>query len=294
VSYPVESPDFNHEDYPLNTIRDAMNAARERLSSSETARLEAQTLLCHVLHVNSAYLYGYPEQELTPEQEAAFTALVERRAAGEPLAYILGTVGFYDLEFDVTPAVLIPRPETEHLVEEALNFAAQKSTLIAADIGTGSGAIAVTVAVHAPHAVVHAVDISPEALTIARKNAELNHANVIFHQGSLAEPLVAAGIHVDLLMANLPYIASAEVPTLEVSKHEPVLALDGGMDGLRLIERLLETVPQVCHPGAMILLEIGAYQGEAALNIVRKLLPDVSAAILKDYAGHDRIVRLVL
>ena len=276
------------------TIREVLQSAYQRLSAFDSARLDAQLLLAYVLDVEKAYLLAYDERILSEDESARFESLLQRRTAGEPIAYILGTKGFYDLDFIVTPDVLIPRPETEHLIEAALNWAKGKTGLIAADIGTGSGAIAVTFARHAPQAQVHALDVSQAALAIARRNAEKYQVQIQFHHGSLARPLIDAGVRVDLLMANLPYIRSDEMPQLAVSQYEPHLALDGGADGLDLVRELLRQVPQVCTEGALILLEIGTEQGQAVLDFANETLAPQQATIIKDYAGHDRIVRLQL
>jgi release factor glutamine methyltransferase len=162
------------------------------------------------------------------------------------------------------------------------------------DVGTGSGALAVTFAKHAPQAQVYATDVSPAALDVARRNAEKHGANVTFLQGDLLAPLIERNIRVNLVMANLPYIASDELQTLAVSRHEPRLALDGGADGLDLIRRLLAQIPMICNPNALILLEIGAGQGGAALALVQEVLQPKSAAVLHDYAELDRIVRAAM
>jgi release factor glutamine methyltransferase len=162
-----------------------------------------------------------------------------------------------------------------------------------ADIGTGSGALAVTFAAHCPTAQVYAVDISPQALNVARLNAERQQVNVTFFDGDLLAPLIERQIKVDILMANLPYIARAELPNLAVSAYEPRLALDGGPDGLDLVRRLVADVRQVCDPGALVLLEIGADQGPAALAMAQGIQPQ-QVTIMQDYAGLDRIVRMVL
>jgi len=279
----------------MTTIADALKQARQRIAPiSESASLDAQVLLAEMLGKDRAFLLAHSDESLTPEQAARYAALVERRAAGEPIAYILGRRAFYDREFIVAPGVLIPRPETELLLEAALQFAAGRSSVTAADIGTGSGALAVTFAVHCPQATVYAVDISPQALEIARHNADLHGTTINFLAGDLLQPLVERGIKVGVLMANLPYIASGDLPSLAVSQYEPHLALDGGPDGLDLIRRLLADLRRVCDPGALALLEIGADQGESCRNLVRQMIRPQQLNILKDYAGLDRIVRIVL
>jgi release factor glutamine methyltransferase len=282
------------DDAPL-TIRQALaQAARQLRPVSDSASLDAQLLLAEVLGRDRAYLLAHGEIPLDLAQQDAYAALVARRAAGEPVAYILGRRAFYDREFIVAPGVLIPRPETELLLEEALRFADTQPDLTAADIGTGSGALAVTFAALRPQAQVYAIDISPQALAIARRNADQQGARVMFLEGDLLQPLIDRGIRVHLLMANLPYIARAALPTLAVSRYEPSLALDGGPDGLDLIRRLLADVRRVCDPGARVLLEIGADQGAAALALAQELAHPQDARILKDYAGLDRIVSLLL
>jgi release factor glutamine methyltransferase len=178
------------------TIRETLRAAYQRLSNVDSARLDAQILLSHILNVEKAYLIAYDDRVLSADEAAQFESLLQRRAMGEPIAYILGTKGFYDLDFIVTPDVLIPRPETEHLIEVALQWARtkEKMSLVAADIGTGSGAIAVTFAKHASQAQINAVDISSAALNIAQENASRHNVKIQFHHGSLAQPLIDADI----------------------------------------------------------------------------------------------------
>jgi len=276
-------------------IRHGLAWGTKRLQPvSDSASLDAQVLLGYVLGRDRAYLLAHPEQDLTDDQRAQFVALVERAAAGEPLPYILGRRAFYDREFAVSPAVLIPRPETELLLEAALAFVRSRSHCVAVDVGTGSGALAVILAANCPNATVYATDISPAALAIARQNAEMQDANVAFFEGDLLMPLLERGIQIDLLMANLPYIATDELPTLAVSRYEPRLALDGGADGLDLIRRLLHQAPAACKSGACLLLEIGWDQGAAALELASTAFPVAGAMVLKDFAGLDRIVRVDL
>ena len=194
----------------------------------------------------------------------------------------------------VTPDVLIPRPETELLLETALDFARDGSGLYAADICTGSGALAVTFAAHMPNVTVYATDISPSALAVARQNAAKSQVNVTFMEGDLLQPFLDAGIRVDLLMCNPPYIPSVDLQTLDVAKHEPTLALDGGEDGLVLVRRFLHNVPAVARPGALVLIEIGADQGAATLDLANDFLNPAHAEIVKDYAGHDRFLKATL
>jgi release factor glutamine methyltransferase len=271
------------------TIQAALQQAKTRIG----AALDAQLLLCHVLGVDRTYLFTYPERELTSDEITQYESLVVRAAAREPFAYIVGRRGFYDLDLIVTPDVLIPRPETELLLERALAWAKDRPTLTAVDVGTGSGALAVAFARHAPQTAVHAADVSEAALNVARRNAEkynLLH-RITFHQGDLLSPLIAKHIKVDLVMANLPYIPTATIDTLDsnVRDHEPRVALDGGGDGLALVRRLIAQIPSACSPHALILLEIGADQGAAALEAAQTLYTS-RIELVKDYAGLDRIV----
>ncbi len=274
-----------------NTIQAALQAARRLIQpASDSASLDAQVLLAEVLGVDRSYLLSHPEQPLTTEQTERFAALVERCAAGEPLAYLMGRRGFYDRDLFVSPAVLVPRPETELLLERALTFAKARPNLTAVDVGTGSGALAVTFAANVSNATVYATDKSPAALAVARQNATLHQTQITFFEGDLLLPLLERDIHVDLMMANLPYIPSAEVPTLAVSKHEPVMALDGGADGLDLVRRLLSQAIMLINPSGLTLLEIGAVQGAVAQRLAQEAFPTAQVTLQLDYAGLDRIV----
>ena len=275
------------------TIQAALRRAYARLSRLGSPQLDAQTLLAHCLGLERSFLFAHGENQLTTGQLGDYEALLKRRETGEPVAYILGMAGFYDLELRVTPATLIPRPETELLLEEALRLAAAMPSPVIADIGTGSGALAIAFKCQRPGSLVHASDISAAALEIASRNAARYAADIRFWQGSLAQPISERGIRVDLLMANLPYVKSDDLHGLDVSRWEPWLALDGGADGLRLIDQLLAELESVCKPGAWILLEIGADQGQAARRLVRYRL-GLPAEILTDYAGLDRILRFQL
>jgi len=270
------------------SIRHTLSAARQQIDS-----LDAHVLLGAALGVDRAFLLAHPETQLTVEQAERFMGWVTRCSAGEPVAYILGRRAFYDREFTVTPDVLIPRPETELLLENALEWVGDR-TVTAADIGTGSGALAVTFAANRPQVKVYAVDISPAALDVAQANAARYGVRVIFFEGDLLAPLIERGIKLDLIMANLPYIPASDLPDLAVTRYEPRLALDGGADGLKFIRRLLVQVPQAANAGALVLLEIGAGQGNAVLALARQLLNPQKAELFLDYAGLDRIIRIQL
>lgn len=263
---------------------------------STSAALDVDLLLGHVLGLDRATILAFGERAVTPEQAAEFSALLGRAAAGEPIAYLLGRRAFYDRELIVTPDVLIPRPETELLLEQALEYAHLHNARHVVDVGTGSGALAVTLAAHYAKAAVYAVDVSAGALAVAQRNAEqcgvLNR--IQFFEGDLLEPLLTRGLHVDLVVANLPYIASDEVKVLPVSRYEPTLALDGGPDGLDLIRRLLAQASTLSPLPKVMLLEIGADQGHAAADVARAALAGAHVDVLRDYAGLDRIVRIKL
>jgi release factor glutamine methyltransferase len=275
----------------MTNIQSAWQSARATFPDPNSASLEAQLLLAHVLEKPREYILAHTEDLLTSEQWQAFQALAQRRAQGEPYAYLVGYAHFYNLTFAVSPAVLIPRPETELLVEEALNIANTYTQPVIADIGVGSGAIAITVAKHSRNAHVYGVDISPQALAITRTNIQRHNVdNLMVFEGSLAQPLVVQGIRVNLLLANLPYIPTQEMLALDVSRHEPHLALDGGDDGLVLVRELLQQASQVCQPNATILLEIGSGQSPAVQALASAL--GKTSSVIYDYAQHDRIVKI--
>jgi release factor glutamine methyltransferase len=258
----------------------------------ESPRLDAELLLAHVLGVNRAAVMARPDRELTPKELTLYRSLAMRRAAREPLAYIVGHREFFDLDFILSPAVLIPRPETELLVEHALQLGRGMAPAIQiADVGAGSGAIAVTLAVHLPRATVYALDESAEALAVAEENARRHgvRERVRCLQGDLLAPLPGA---VDLITANLPYVTTGEWEGLapEIRDYEPRSALDGGPDGLNLIRLLLGASAPNLRPGGAILLEIGASQGSAVIALARQAFSHAGVQLAQDYAGLDRLV----
>ena len=278
-------------------VEEALESGAIVLESAgiETPRLDVELLLAHCLGVERTWLLAHPEHLPEPAQLAQFWALVERRAKREPLAYLTGTRWFYGLEFEVNPSVLIPRPETEMLVEYTISKSETrnpKSSII--DVGTGSGAIAVSVAVHISADVrIYASDISAEALKVARRNAERHGVadRIIFLQGDLLAPLPEP---VDMIVANLPYVAERERPELmpEVRVYEPPSALFAGPRGLDLLERLLAQTPAHLRPGGVLSLEIGYQQGEAVQALAERHFPHADITIVPDLAGLDRMVVL--
>jgi release factor glutamine methyltransferase len=272
-------------------LKQALRRARDILTESnvEDASLEGELLLRHTLKIDRVQLYIDLERELIPQQEGTFRRLLERRLQGEPAAYITGRREFYGLDFEVNPAVLIPRPESELLVEKALSIAENRPLFTIADIGTGSGAIAVSLAVNLPHTVIYAADISAVALKVTRLNC-LKHSvadRVRLLQGNLLEPLSEP---VDLIVANLPYVRESELnPGLE-----PPLALDGGADGTESIEQLCRQAGDKLKPGGWLLLEIGQGQREAVTAILHNIFPEGEVEVIPDLAGIDRVVVLSL
>ncbi len=250
---------------------------------------ETQLLLAHVLGRPREWVIAHPDTPLTLEQTDRYHALLARAEAGVPLPYLLGHWEFFGLDFQVTPAVLIPRPETELLVELALKRRPQAI----ADVGTGSGIIAITLAVKLSGAQVVASDLSPEALAVASANAKQHNVTerITFLQSELLESYSAQRF--DLICANLPYIPAGDLENLEVARHEPRLALDGGPDGLSLIRRLLTQAPRQLAPGGRVLLEIEYRQGQAVGALAREAFPGADIHIHQDLAGLDRVVEIV-
>jgi release factor glutamine methyltransferase len=288
------------------TTREAYVAARNRLRRAgiDDANFEAELLLRHALGLGQnrgALLTRLAEpSDLADAALASYEALMARRLAREPSAYILGRREFAHLDLEVTRAVLIPRPETETVAEQAIRLARElrkhdqrspDEALVIADVGTGSGAIALTLARALPDATVIATDVSPEALEVAQRNAA-RHAlegRIVFLRGDLLAPLTQ---RIDVLVANLPYVMSSDLAAAqpEVRDFEPSLALDGGPDGLDLIRRLLaEARDRLRHP-AVVVLEIGADQAETSRLAATDAWPHAHVSVVNDLAGRARVL----
>jgi release factor glutamine methyltransferase len=277
---------------PTPSLADLRRSAIERLTQAEVdePQLAADVVLAHALDLSRAQLLARTDQPLTPDQLIRAQRNLDRLAQGEPLAYVVGHREFYDVDLLTDARAVIPRPETECLIEHALKVMADHPAPLIADVGTGCGAIAVTLARHLPRAHVIATDLSTEALALARENAQrLGVADRIeFRAGSLLESLSEP---LDLLAANLPYINDKDWPYLAttIRGHEPKMAFIGGPDGLDLVRGLLRAAPRVTHLDSVILLEIGAYQGDAVTEIARQHFPRAYIEIKPDYAGLDRL-----
>jgi release factor glutamine methyltransferase len=273
----------------MTSAHEAEAALRNQLAAdSPSAALDAALLLAHVLGLSRAALAARPELELTAAQAARLGRLAVRRAAGEPLAYLTGRREFWSLELDVTPDVLVPRPETELLVEWALEVLAGKPGPVVLDLGTGSGAIALAIAHERPDARVTAVDISEPALAVARGNAgRLAIANLEFVAGNWFEPVATARF--DVIVSNPPYVAAGD-PALAALAHEPRVALVAGVDGLRALEAICAGAGSRLASGGCLLVEHGAAQGIQ----IRAWMAQWGFAGIesrRDLAGRERATR---
>lgn len=270
-------------------------AVRRRLDRRgvEDASLEAEIMARHVLGMDRAALHATPERPVSLEDTAAIESLAERRAQGEPNAYLTGHRWFYGLDFIVASGVLIPRPETELLVEAAITAINQGGYRTAADIGTGSGIIAVCLARLVPNLTVTAADISGPALEIARRNAERHGVadRIIFRSGDLLLPLTTP---FDIICSNLPYVKETDIPAGGPLWHEPRLALNGGPDGLDVFRRFAPQVAGHLNPGGCLVLEIGAGQAKQVLALLERDLPAGKFTLHRDLAGHERVIEFRL
>ncbi len=278
------------------TLQEALRHGTHLLAQagSDEANLEAELLLAHTLDIDRVHLYQRLRDPLLPAPEQAYSSLLERRLAHEPTAYLMGHKEFYGLDFEVAPAALIPRPDTEVLVGLVTAFARERfpnEPFVLLDVGVGCGAIAVAVAHELPQTQIIATDVSPEALALAQRNAHRHGLDqrIRLLSGQLLEPLNTTA---DIIAANLPYVPTAVWERLppEVREHEPREALDGGPDGLRLIERLLRQAPRYLKARGALFVEIGDEQGESASALVREALPAARIEVEPDLSGLDRVL----
>ena len=277
-------------------LKEALDVASEELmkTGSLDAKLEAEVLLRHVLKIDRAAMFRDLDEDISMEDSSNIASLVKRRIKREPLAYITGVKEFYGLPFVVSEDVLIPRQETELLVDAAIVQAKSlgKNQISIVDVGTGSGAIAVSLALNIPTSSIIAVDISEAALAIADDNRRTHglYSRIKLRRGNLLEPIIDK---IDILVSNLPYIRSDKLTSLqEEVLREPVVALDGGYDGLELIKRLLfQAVDKMSNPG-VILFEIDPDQASEAVKLCQQFFPSAITTVLKDLSNNERAVLL--
>lgn len=258
-------------------------------ASSSSPRADAALLLAHAIGRRREWIVAHPDAVASPEETACFEMLCVRRRDGVPIAYLVGSAHFYGREFCVDESVLIPRPETEHLVDEALRFIEGPARVL--DVGAGCGAIACTLAAET-RARVDATDLSPEAVSIARENARrLGLADrCTFYEGDLTQPVT--GSRYGVIVANLPYIPTGDLPRApDPVSYEPRAALDGGPDGLALYRRLARLLPSLIEPAGLVLLEAAPPTIERLAECARAALPTFSVTIGTDYAGLARYVK---
>lgn len=262
------------------------------LGKTEYPTIEINAIAAHVLQKSTSWVIGHPETILNIDQLQVLNGGVKRLLTGEPLAYITGTRSFFGLDFFIDQRVLVPRPETELLVEHAIGWLDEhpgRHTI--ADLGTGSGIIAISLAKHYPDLKVTAVDLSSAALEVARMNADFHQVadRIKFFEGDLLE---GQDERYDMILANLPYIPSSVLETLKVVEFEPRLALDGGADGLFLFTKLFDQIPERIAPGGFTILEIQYNQDKAVSEIVTRKIPNAIVRIHKDLASLPRIITI--
>ena len=283
----------------MASLGEVLNQTQNSLETEgiPSARLEAEVLLTNILQMPRHRIYAYQEQELTSQQEELLAGLMERRLKREPLAYLLGHREFYGLDLAVGPGVLIPRPETELLVEQTLFLALmhmEAGELVIAEPGTGCGAISANLAIHLPMARIYATELYPEALKVAQYNITKHNVadRVTLLEGDLLEPIPEPA---DIIVANLPYISSDAIPGLHPEvRWEPVEALDGGPDGLDIIRRLLHQAQDKLTQSGVIVLEIDPHQVPALETLAQELFPSATISTEEDMAHLDRMFILDL
>ena len=277
------------------TVKQTLSRAREVLISNsiEESSLESELLLRHTLQIDRVQLYQDFDRVLSPEESEEFWRLIERRLNHEPTAYITGHREFYGLDFCVDPNVLIPRPESELLVEKALYLAQSRELRTIADVGTGCGAIAISLALSLPQVKVYATDISTAALKVTLVNCQKHGVadRIYLLCGDLFDPLPEP---VDLVIANLPYVSERGLPQVNTYNFEPTVALNGGPDGLEQIRRLCNHVGERLHPDGRLLLEIGQGQSKAVTSLLHHHLPKANIEVIPDLSGIERVVSLSL
>jgi|LQYC01.1.fsa_nt_gi protein-(glutamine-N5) methyltransferase, release factor-specific len=259
-----------------------------------TSRLDAEVLLAQVLKTDRKGLYLSLPNTISEQEKETLQYLLSRRINGEPVSYIIGRKEFWSLSFKVNPAVMIPRPETETLIEETLKIFSPGSSPSIVDIGTGSGAISIALATERPQASIITIDISFEALLVAKENASFNGVRSIqFINGNLYEPLKEGKKIFDLIVSNPPYIPTAEIPLLPpgIRDYEPYIAFDGGPDGLELYRKIIREAHHYLKRGGYLLLEVGKGQYQEVSEIISETKKFSLPEIIPDLSGIERVVK---
>jgi len=275
------------------SVRNVLKDIHTRLTPlSDSPALDAQVLLAHTIGKTRTWILAHPDTHISNEQKEYLQHSVDRLEEGDPLPYVLGSWEFYGLDFSITPDVLIPRPETEILVDKAKAWLNEHPSMrLAADIGTGSGCIAISLAVNTPDLVILASDISLQALEVAQQNiSQHNISKQVFPVAANLFPPTYKRF--DLICANLPYIPSERLHKLEIFGREPDLSLDGGSHGLDFIEDIIYEAPQYLLEGGLLLLEIDSSQGLIVKNLARNQFPDAIVEVIPDLTGDERVVSI--
>jgi len=276
-------------------LKQALAYSRKVLTDKDIdeAALEGEILLKHLLEIDRTQLFSNPDVELDAGQEIILKQLLERRVKGEPSAYITGHREFYGLDFNVDRNVLIPRPETEILVEKAIELARRHKLNSIVDTGTGCGTIAISLAIHLPHVKIYATDISFAALEVAASNCKKHRVSgrIILLQGDMLGPVPEA---VDLIVANLPYVKISDLSCSGPLSHEPATALNGGPDGLDKLKQLFSQADKKLKPGGYVLAEIGQGQAISLTDFIKTEFPEAYISVHNDLAGIERVIEFRL
>lgn len=277
-------------------VYEALRWASSFLIANDRAENAGEILLCHFTQMNRATLLANLQTELQETTLDLFERAIHRHVEGTPIQYMIGYEEFYGRKFFVNPAVLIPRPETEELVlgtiERLQDFFTNGKQIELLDIGTGSGAIGITLKLERPHLLVTASDISSESLQVAKSNAEKLAADVNFVLGDLCEPFIQANKSFDVVISNPPYIPDGDMETMStvVKDHEPPHALFAGHDGLAIYKRLMVELPVILKEKALVGFEVGAGQGKVVAQLLQETFPHATIEVLNDINGKDRFV----
>ena len=282
----------------MTTYKAAIKVAEEKIKQTSGNVYDVKLLMMELLREIALDLYLEYDQAVNQDVYNKFLSGIERLKEDEPLAHILGYTWFMGYKLEVNSAVLIPRDETEELVGNVLieldRFFEEQESITVIDVGTGSGAIAISLKKEEPKVKMYASDISAAAVKVANQNALNNHAEIAFFVGNMLDPYIDAGIKVDILLCNPPYIPSEEELERSVNDYEPHLALFGGPDGLKYYQEVFENAPKILNQRALMAFEIGYNQREVLLKMVKEYYPNCKAEVLKDINDKDRMLMVYL